>query len=399
MEQLILQSKALIERVPITRVRPLLEKINRNARFVGIRGTRGVGKTTLLLQHAIRESQKRDQKVLYVSMEHLYFRNHTLYDLGTEFVRNGGELLLLDEVHRYAEWAVEIKLLYDTQPDLRIWFTSSSIVEITRAKADLSRRVVIYDLYGLSFREYLIWNNIYDFPVFTVAEVLAGPKQINQAIAQDGFKPLPHLKRYWRTGYYPYAQDDEELYFYYVNAGINTLLDVDVPALYGLSPATTEKLKKLLVVITESVPFKPNMTKLADYLGVNRETVQNYLYYLYQARLVALLPGKVKGNLRTQKPEKVYLDNTNLLFAIPGAEPNLGTLRETFFHNALTSAGIAVGYAKTGDFMTDEYIFEVGGRNKTNKQIAGQENAYRVVDDFDLGVGNRVPLWGFGLLR
>ncbi|MFT7121935.1 MAG: putative AAA+ superfamily ATPase [Neolewinella sp.] len=393
-------SDLLIDRAPETIVRGYINILRQKSRFVGLRGSRGVGKSTLLLQYAKERRDELGSSLLYVSLDELYFKKNKLVDFGREFVRQGGKLLLLDEVHRYGEdWSVELKLLYDSLPDLEVRFTSSSIIELSQAKGDLSRRAPLFDVYGLSFREFIQWSGGKKLPVYSLAEIIAKPGEIARELLRDGFKPMEYLKPYYRHGYYPYYWENPELYRQTVNTVVNTLLEQDLRPVYNLSVTTTERLKKMLVAIAESVPYKPNMSKLAEFLGTNRATVQEYFYYLHQAQLIGLLPRQVRGIIRTQKPEKVYLDNTNLLYALPVSEPSVGTLRETFFYNALTTSGVDLGYAKSGDFMTDDYVFEVGGRNKTNKQIAGQANAYRVLDDIDVGFGNRIPLWLFGLLR
>ena len=393
-------SDLLIDRAPETIVRGYINILRQKSRFVGLRGSRGVGKSTLLLQYAKERRDELGSSLLYVSLDELYFKKNKLVDFGREFVRQGGKLLLLDEVHRYGEdWSVELKLLYDSLPDLEVRFTSSSIIELSQAKGDLSRRAPLFDVYGLSLREFIQWSGGKELPVYSLADIVNKPDEIARELLRDGFKPMEYLKPYYRHGYYPYYWENPELYRQTVNTVVNTLLEQDLRPVYNLSVTTTERLKKMLVAIAESVPYKPNMSKLAEFLGTNRATVQECFYYLHQAQLIGLLPRQVRGIIRTQKPEKVYLDNTNLLYALPVSEPSVGTLRETFFYNALTTSGVDLGYAKSGDFMTDDYVFEVGGRNKTNKQIAGQANAYRVLDDIDVGFGNRIPLWLFGLLR
>ena len=393
-------SDRLMITVPQQHVRPGIEFLEKSARFVGLRGARGVGKSTLLLQYGNQLRATLGRRVLYVSLDQLFFRKYRLTEFARHFVREGGQVLLLDEVHRYGkDWSVELKLLYDSFPELRVRFTSSSIVELGQARGDLSRRAQLRDVYGLSFREYLAWKNVANLPVYALDELI---KQ-NVAIATEhlagGFKPNVHFNEYLAHGYYPFYWDTPEDYHYLLNETINVLLEQDLPPVYNITPATAEKLKKLLIAIAESVPFSPNMTKLAAFLETSRPQVQQYLYYLHQAQLIGLLPKQVRGIVRTQKPEKIYLDNPNLLFSLPTGTPNVGTLRETFFYNALTTVGADLGYGKSGDFQTDRYLFEVGGRTKSNKQIAGQTNAYRVVADTDVGHGNRIPIWLFGLLR
>lgn len=394
------QSSLLMDRVPDRIVRGCMSDLRRQSRFLGLRGSRGVGKSTLLLQYGKERRIELGNKILYTSLDELFFRKEKLVEVGRHFVREGGRLLLLDEVHRYGEdWSVELKLLYDSSPDLEVRFTSSSIIELSQAKGDLSRRAPLFDVYGLSLREFIYWSGGPDLPIVNLDDVVAKGNELARDLLTAGFKPLPYLKQYFSIGYYPYYWDSPELYAANLRNTVNILLEQDLPPVYGLSVTSSERLKKLLVAIAESVPYKPNMSKLAEFLGTNRATVQDYFYYLHQARLIGLLPRQVRGIIRTQKPEKVYLDNPNLLAALPNGPSEIGTKRETFFYNALTTSGIDLGYSKQGDFKTDKYTFEVGGRNKTNKQIAGEPNAYRVLDDFDIGHGNRIPLWLFGLLR
>ncbi|NJC28353.1 ATP-binding protein [Neolewinella antarctica] len=394
------ESNIALDQITMKRIRPLYEKIHWPDRLIGIRGARGVGKSTLLLQYGKKMRDEEERKVLYVSLDEIFFKTHTLVDTGRAFKDAGGEILILDEVHRYGpDWSVEIKLLYDKFPSLKILFTSSSIMELYQARGDLSRRSSIYDMYGLSYREFIHWKyQLYIRPI-SLDDIVKHGKELAEDYIAENHQPLTLLKEYWKVGYYPFYFENEAQYYRRLREVMSLILEIDLPNYYNLTPLTGKKLATLLSVITESVPFTPNISKLATFLETNREHVQNYLYYLHQAKLIGLLPRQVRGMIRTQKPEKIYLDNPNLMYALPGADPNLGTIRETFVYNALSTVDIDLGYTKQGDFQTDNYIFEVGGRNKTNKQLAGLPNAYRVVDDLEVGFGNRIPLWLFGLLR
>lgn len=393
-------SDRLISAVTTAIVRPAIVHLTSGARFLGLRGSRGVGKSTLLLQYARRQRKILGDAVLYASLDNLFFRKVGLYDFGAQFVLTGGKLLLLDEIHRYgSDWSVELKLLYDNFPALKVRFTSSSIIELSRAKGDLSRRASMKDVYGLSFREYLYWNDIQRIKAYTLDEIITEGVSIAEELIGQGLKPYQYFEDYLSKGYYPFYQDNPEDYHQIIGEVINTVLEQDLPPVYNITVTTGEKLKRLLIGIAESAPYKPNISKTSQFLEVNRATVQDYFYYLHQARIIGLLPRQVNGIIRTQKPEKIYLENPNLLYALPGSKPESGTLRETFVYNALATAGIPLGYPKSGDFETDKYVFEVGGKNKTNHQIKGMTNAYRVLDDVEIGGGNRIPLWLFGLLR
>ena len=397
------ESQRLITRVPTAIRRPLLQQIAWTDRLIGLRGARGVGKTTLLLQHGKEEAARVGLgNVLYISLDDLLFRQQTLIDFAREFRDQGGQVLLLDEVHRYPDWSVELKLIYDKFDDLLIRFTSSSIIELSHAKGDLSRRAVMYDMYGLSFREYLIWRDYLPTDIavpHTLSEIITRHQDIAWSITKNGLEPQRLLLEYWKDGYYPYRPASPEVYLRQVADAATTVIDTDLPPIFSLTPATTEKIKRLLVTIAENVPYKPNISKLAQQLEISRPTVQNYLFYLHQARLIGLLPSELRGIIRTQKPEKVYLDNPTLLYAMPNRPPNTGNLRETYFYSALSTAGLALAYSTVGDFKTDEYVFEVGGPNKKNTQLQSLPNGYRALDGIGVGFGNAIPLWLFGFLR
>ena len=362
-----------------------------------------MGKTTLLLQYGKQlMNTKGVDRVGYVSLDDLYFRRTTLLDFVREFRAGGGEVLLLDEVHRYADWSIELKLVYDKFPDLQVCFTSSSIIELSRARGDLSRRAVMYDLYGLSFREYLIWNDLlpeHRAAVRPLSELIEHHQELALELTANGLNVQDRLREYWRRGYYPFRPSRPQAYLQQVADAASTVIDTDLPPVFSLTPATVEKMKRLLVAIAENVPYKPNISELAKSLEISRVSVQNYLFHLHQARLIGLLPSELRGIIRTQKPEKIYLDNPTLMYAMPTRDPDLGNLRETFFYNTLSTSGFDLAYTKQGDFRTDDYVFEVGGQNKQNKQLAGQVNGYRVLDGIDVGYGNAIPLWLFGFLR
>jgi uncharacterized protein len=365
-------------------------------RLIGIKGARGAGKTTLVLQHLKRSPLPASQS-LYVSLDDLYFSAHRLYELGEAFVRTGGRLLVLDEVHRYLNWSQEIKNLYDDFPDLRIVFTGSSIMHLERSKGDLSRRAVMYHLHGLSFREFLQIQQLVSWPTIALSDLLVQHTQIALDLTQT-VKPLAYWNDYLQYGYYPYFLENRDVYSQKLTETIRLSLELDLPAVYGISYATVDKLKQLLVVLAESVPLKPNISKLGENLQTTRGLVVEYMHYLEELGVLLLLHRDSFGVTRLQKPEKVYLSHPNLQYALYQSYPDKGTLRESFFLSQ-THPLHQVEYTDKGDFRLDRQItVEVGGVNKTRQQIAGITDAYVAADDLEIGYGSKIPLWLFGLL-
>jgi len=375
----------------------LFNQINWKVRLIAIKGSRGVGKTTLLLQY-IKENHKLDGTVLYVSLDDIYFQANSLIDLAEEFYINGGKYLYLDEVHKYENWSLEIKNIYDNYNDLNVVFTSSSILEIYKGDADLSRRLVSYELKGLSFREYLILEQKKDIAIYSLEDITANHIEIATTISSD-LKILPLFKEYIKIGYYPFYREGLTSYYQKLNNIINLILETDIPSVYKTEYQTINKLKKLLYVISTSVPFQPNITKLSERIDTtSRSSTLQYLDYLEKASLISNLKTSAKGNNYLVKPDKIYLENTNLMHAIGQSIKEEGNLRETFFFNKLSSTN-KVNTSKESDFLVDDkFTFEVGGKNKKDTQIKGIENAYVVSDGIEVGFNKRIPLWLFGLL-
>ena len=397
METLFTKYLPKLQRTTTEFVREKIRKIDwQGNRLIGIKGARGAGKTTLLLQY-LKLNPVPTGQALYVSLDDLYFSAHGLYDLGTEFVLKGGQLLMLDEVHRYANWSQEIKSLYDDHPALRIVFTGSSIMHLERSKGDLSRRAVMYTLHGLSFREFLQIQGVACWPKVTLDDLLNRHTELATELTA-GVKPLAHLSNYWKYGYYPYFLENTEMYGQKLTETIRLSLELDLPAVYGISYATVGKIKQLLVVLAESVPFKPNVSKLSELLQATRGSVVEYLHYLEELGVLNLLHRDSFGITRLQKPDKVYLSHPNLQYALHLSQPDKGTLRESF----LLSQALPyhqIEYTDQGDFRLDRRItIEVGGANKRRHQIAGIEEACVAADDIEIGYGQKVPLWMFGLL-
>ncbi len=377
-------------------VRSIMDDIQWEARLIGIRGARGVGKTTLLLQYIQLRLSDALPQTLYVSLDALWFANNSLASLIDEFARKGGRFLFLDEVHKYPNWSQEIKNAYDEHPQLHIVFTGSSALEILNARADLSRRAVVYDMQGFSFREYLSVETTQRFDVVSLGDLLRHHEEIARSITTT-LRPLQYWDAYLRQGYYPFYREQPSLYSHRVGEVINMILEIELPQLRGIEVAYIHKLKQLLAIIAAAVPFSPNVSKLSEKMQINRTTLLSYLHYLDEIRLTNNLFRDADGISRLQKPMKIYLENPNLMYVLAPAQVNPGNLRETFFCNQV-GFHHTVQYADRGDFVVDDTVFEVGGRGKGTRQIAGIAGAYTVSDDTEIGFRERIPLWLFGFL-
>lgn len=357
-------------------------------RMTAIVGPRGVGKTTLLLQYIKLHLSTKD--ALYVSAESIYFANHTLFDTAMRFSQYGGRHLFIDEVHKYKGWATELKMIYDNLPSLQVVFTGSSVLDIYKGTADLSRRVLVYHMQGLSFREFLNMRFGTDVPAYSLQQIVDHEVVLPQQIEH----PLALFDEYIHHGYYPFFND----YGYEMRLGqiVSMTLETDIPQYANYSIAVSTKLKELMQVIADSVPFKPNMSTIATAVKVDRNKLPDYFDLMGRAGLISLLREPTKGVRVLGKVEKVYLDNTNLAFALTTSEPDKGNLRETFFFNQMR-VNHSVFNSPVSDFLIDGRTFEIGGRNKGQKQIAEAEDGYVVKDGIETGFGNVVPLWCFGM--
>lgn len=374
-----------------------MDEINWEARLIGIRGARGVGKTTLLLQYIKLHLSAAYEGTLYVSLDHIGFSRRTLVDLADGFVKRGGQYLFLDEVHKYPGWADELKNIYDDYPTLKVVFTGSSLLEILNARADLSRRAVVYTMQGFSFREYLALETGLALDVLTLPQILQCHLQEAQAINRK-IRPLAYFHKYLARGYYPFFKEQPDLFATRLGEVINMILEIELPLLRGLDPLYVFRIKQLLVIIAESAPFVPNISKLSAKTGLNRTTLLTYIQYLEEAGMTRNLYKGATGISRLQKPAKVFLDNTNLMTVLAAECVNKGNARETFFANQ-------VGYRHRitcpdqGDFLVDEqYTFEIGGKGKSTRQIPELDQAYIAADDIEYGSHNRIPLWLFGFM-
>lgn len=396
MDKLIQQFQTRLKSLNFTFKRYLCKQINWNNRLIAIIGARGVGKTTLLLQH-IKENHKDLNEVIYVSLDNLYFGKNTLSDFTDEFVKHGGKYLYIDEVHKYPDWSVEIKNIYDNYPELFIVFTGSSALNIHKGKGDLSRRIVIYRMNGLSFREFIKLKYNIDFKVYTLQDITENAIEIAQYINTE-IKPIKLFKEYLKIGYYPFFSEGNGQYHERLEQAVNEIIETDLPAMEPIEFSAVYNIKRLLMVIAELVPFKPNVSRLSVQIGINRDTLLKYLYWLQRADLLLLLNSDTYGISKMNKPEKIYLNNSNLIYALSGDSANIGTVRETFFLNQL-NVKHKVTYHSKADFLVDnKFIFEVGGKNKTQKQIAGLKNAFIVADNIEYAYKNTIPVWMFGFL-
>jgi len=397
MEKLFQYSASRINSVNLDFKRYLWDKINWDTQLIAITGARGVGKTTMLLQFIKENLYENPDEVLYVSLDDLYFSKNTLVDFANEFVKRGGKYLFFDEVHKYNNWSQELKNIYDYFGGLKVVITGSSALDIYKGTADLSRRAVLYKMQGLSFREFIALKYKTKFPVLNLQTILNdAASHIPQIIKH--IKPIKLFEEYLRFGYYPFFMEDEKSFPERLKQTVNHVLDVDLPSVERIDFNAVQNLRKLLSIIAEIVPFKPNYSKLSTQVGVSRETLIKYLYLLDRADLLALLQSATHGISKMNKPEKVYLDNASLMFALAGTQANPGTIRETFFYNQVKQNHHVV-FSGKGDFFVDEkYTIEVGGQNKNRKQIEGIDNAFIAADNIEFAHQNKIPLWLFGFL-
>ncbi len=368
LEQIIEEHRIYIKATSLEFKRHLIDELPWNERLLGIQGFRGVGKTTMILQY-IKETYQMSDKALFVSLDNIYFSDNKLVNMVKEFVANGGEHLFLDEVHKYPNWSVELKNIYDLHKNLKVTFTASSLLEIINSKADLSRRAVVYFMQGLSFREYLNFTLDTTFKTYSLENITKNHVTIAEDILKE-IKPLKYFNQYIAYGYYPFFKENEALYYKKIQAIINMVIEIELPILRGIDPSKISKIKQLLYVISQSVPFKPNISKLAERIGVTRNTLVEYLNNLADSKLLNKIYANSHGISLLQKPDKLFLENTNLSYALKNINnPNTGNLRETFFLNQL-QANHSITYPKKGDFLIDEqFLFEIGGKSKIKNKL------------------------------
>lgn len=387
MEKLFEHFHKLLRESNIDFHRYIYAKINWNNRMIGLTGTRGVGKTTLVLQHIKKDLNPNE--ALYVTAEDFFFADNKLLDLADTFAKNGGKYLFIDEIHKYKDWSKELKLIYDYHPELKVVFTGSSVLDINKGASDLSRRAIMYQMQGLSFREYLQLFHHISSDTYTLQDILAHKVDV-PALAH----PIPLFNDYLKRGYYPFAM--EEGYDLRLQQIINQTLESDIPQYADMNVSTGRKLKKLLAIISKSAPFKPNLSSIATMLGASRNNISDYCIYIEKAGLIAQLRGSTGGIRGLGKVDKIYLDNTNLIYNLAQDTSNIGNIRETFFFNQMKVNADVIA-SPISDFLIDDITFEVGGKKKGQKQIQGIEKSFVVKDDIETGYANIIPLWQFGM--
>lgn len=397
MEALIEKCKRKLRLTQIKYVRDVMNRIGWGNRLIAIRGAKGVGKTTLMLQY-LKMHGCNGISSLYVSMDDGYFTQHTLTSFVDKFYKKGGKLLMLDEVHKYEGWSNELKNIYDDYPDLQVVVSSSSILNIMAADSDLSRRCLPYDIYGLSYREYLMLAHGVFVDKMPLEQLLANPDMLCEQVAEK-CRPLEHFDEYLREGYYPFVLEDRLSYPIRVENVVNYILNVELPQLCGVEVGSVRKLKSLLTILSDGLPMQVDVSKLSTMIEVSRPTLLGYFLNLQQARLLNLLYSDETGVKKLQKPDKIYLENANLMSVLALTEANKGTMRETYLVNQLRAAGHRVEYSRQGDLFVDgRWTIEIGGKSKDGKQVAAVEDAYIAADNIDAPVGNKIPLWAFGFV-
>jgi uncharacterized protein len=404
MQQLYEISNQLINNVNTGFKRSLFSKIDWQQRLIEITGARGVGKTTLMLQKAKEIFDQDPGGIIYLSLDDAYFFNNSLVETAEQFHKYGGKFMFIDEVHKYPakyktyDWSAELKNIYDRYPGLTVAYSGSSVIGLYKGHGDLSRRKTSYKLNGMSFREYLEMNHTLTLPEVSLQDVLTKNPVISADIS-DKIKILPHFRNYLSTGYYPFYSENPEQYEQRIKNIINVILEVDIPSITDINYDTTGKIKTMLAVLSTSVPYTPNLTRLSDSLQIGDiRTLYKYFYFLEKAELITLLNSNAKANKLFQKPKKIYLNNTNLINTISPGKKETGTIRETFFLNQVHYLH-EINYPKKADFIiNNQYTFEIGGRNKTRKQIRDIEEAFVVQDEIEIGFANTIPLWLFGFL-
>ena len=402
MDTLFRKSDRLLANVSMEIVREKMSEIHWNAQLVSIMGAKGVGKSTLIKQYLKQNYQPLDRRMLYCSADTVEFSTRTLVELAEEFVIRGGELLVIDEIHKYksgtSDWSREIKEIYELFPQLKLIVSGSSLLRLREGDADLSRRAVKYTMSGLSFRESLRFYHGLSFEKWTLQDILEHPYDLWQMVTSK-CKPVALFKEYLEKGYYPFLLEGEGEYYTKIEQVVNNIIEIELPRICKVDVSNVRKLQALIALICSEVPFELNANKIAAALEIGRDTVVEYLKYLGDAKVLNLLYSDKKKIGKLSKPDKVYLENPNILYALAPTKADIGTLRETFAIGSLSELhNVEYGKAQ-GDFKVDEkYTFEIGGRSKDFSQIAGVKDSYIFADDWDMPDGAKLPLWMLGFL-
>ena len=402
MDSLFRKSDRLLANTQTEIIRDMMNEIHWNAQLVTIMGAKGVGKSTLIKQYLKQKYGLGDRRILYCSADTIDFSMRTLVELAEEFVIRGGELLAIDEIHKYksgtTDWSREIKEIHELYPDLKLIVSGSSLLRLREGDADLSRRAVKYTMPGLSFRESLRFYHGLNFKRWTLEDVLAHPYDLWHEISSK-CKPVALFKEYLEKGYYPFLLEGEGEYYTKIEQVVNYIIETELPQICKVDVANVRKLQALIAIICSEVPYELNANKIAAAIEIGRDTVVEYLKYLGDAKVLNLLYSDKKKIGKLSKPDKVYLENPNILYALTPTKAEIGTLRETFAICSLSENHI-VEYGKAqGDFKVDaKYTFEIGGRSKGFSQIAGVKNSYIFADDWDMPDGAKLPLWMLGFL-
>lgn len=386
----------LLKQINLRVKRYALQEFPLEDRIMGITGARGVGKTWLLLQY-IKQKYGLSEEALYISLDHLYFSNRNFSGMVEDFVNRGGIHIFIDEVHKHPEWNLELRKIYNQHPGLKITFAGSSLLQVPDKEKDPEQGLAVFNLPGLSFREYLNFTLKTEFEAFPLEEILEFHTPVAMAISKK-IKPLKYFEEYLRHGYFPFFLSNKTQNYRNLLENINLTVEMDLPHLRGVDPSKTRKIKQLLYIITHSAPFKPNISKIASEIGITRNTLNEYLKYLADARLINMLNKNASGINLLQKPEQIFPENSNMAYAASDKQPNVESLRRIFFLNQLKVI-YPVTYPEESDFLIDDkYLFETIGKNKIPEQTSGNKNTFIAVDDIETGYENRIPLWLFGFL-
>ena len=395
MLNMLLENSALYLNSSVSvRKRYFYNLIDHNDKLIGIIGARGVGKTTYILDY-LKNLDISLNKKLYISADSVELSSFSLLDIAKEFYKIGGKVLAIDEIHKYKNFEIELKLIYDML-DLKVIFSGSSAIELEHSKADLSRRAVVYRVSGLSFREFLEFKTSIDFKSYTLEEILKNHSDIAFEVTQQ-VKPFEYWREYLDFGYYPFYFENPNRYKIKLNETVNTVIEVDIPSIFKIKYEYIVNLKKLVTLICNSSPFKLNIKELSSKIGIDRDTLYLYLDYMHKGKIFNVIRANTKGDNIFSKPDKIYLNNPNLNYSYC-SNASIGTVRETLFASLL-SVNHTISVPKNGDFFIDnKYLFEIGGKNKGYGQIKDIDNSFVVADDIEIGFGNKIPLWLFGFL-